>query len=206
MESPRSTRPMLSPQYIAAHRRRRVFDALAELVVERGYGAVTVGDIVRRAQVARNTFYEEFSSKEGCYLAAFDSAVKAAIDAIAKRSAGLDGDPRKRLEAGLAAFLRCAAERPALAQMCLVEPLAMTPASGRRYEAAIRRFAAFARRNLPHAERLPETTPEMLIGGVASVVERRLRRGKPKRLERLAPQLAQFLLTPYEDSAQTQAP
>src|SRR5882724_2966928 len=64
----------LSQDFIAQHQRERIFRGLAEVVAERGYPAVTVTDIVKRAKVARNTFYSNFSSKQDCFLGAFDLA------------------------------------------------------------------------------------------------------------------------------------
>ena len=66
----------LPKEFIAQHQRARIISALAEETVEKGYRAVTVADIVRRAGIARNTFYENFSSKEDCFLAASEFAVR----------------------------------------------------------------------------------------------------------------------------------
>jgi AcrR family transcriptional regulator len=68
----------LPREFIAQHQRARIIAALAEETVEKGYRAVTVADIVRRAGIARNTFYENFSSKEDCFLAASETAVREA--------------------------------------------------------------------------------------------------------------------------------
>jgi AcrR family transcriptional regulator len=54
------------------------FDALALEIEEKGYRSVTVADVVRRAGVSRSAFYENFSSKEDCFLAASETAVREA--------------------------------------------------------------------------------------------------------------------------------
>ncbi len=69
-------RQRLSREFIARHQRARIVTALAEETNERGYRAVTVADIVRRAGIARNTFYDNFASKEDCFLATQDFAVE----------------------------------------------------------------------------------------------------------------------------------
>ena len=78
----------LPREFIARHQRARIIAALAEETVEQGYRAVTVADIVRRAGISRNTFYESFDSKEDCFLAASEFAVKEAlrrvVDALAE--------------------------------------------------------------------------------------------------------------------------
>lgn len=47
-----------------ARTRRFLMDALTELIVEKGANAVTVRDIVRKAEVNRSTFYFHFLDKQ----------------------------------------------------------------------------------------------------------------------------------------------
>lgn len=51
--------------------RRRLRDALVDLIIERGYSAVTVQDILDRADVGRSTFYSHFYDKEDLLLSGF---------------------------------------------------------------------------------------------------------------------------------------
>ncbi|MGW4410827.1 TetR/AcrR family transcriptional regulator [Nonomuraea sp. NPDC004702] len=44
--------------------RRQVREALVSLILEKGYEAVTVTDIIERADVGRSTFYAHFSGKQ----------------------------------------------------------------------------------------------------------------------------------------------
>lgn len=53
----------LSGDFVALQKERRILKAFASLVAEQGYQATTVADIVRRAGIARNTFYETFGGK-----------------------------------------------------------------------------------------------------------------------------------------------
>ncbi|HUH68639.1 MAG TPA: TetR/AcrR family transcriptional regulator [Mycobacterium sp.] len=48
--------------------RRRLLDGLAASIGERGYRATTVADIVRHARTSKRTFYDQFASKEQCFL------------------------------------------------------------------------------------------------------------------------------------------
>ena len=48
--------------------RRRLLDGLAASITERGYRASTVADIVRHARTSKRTFYDQFPSKEQCFL------------------------------------------------------------------------------------------------------------------------------------------
>src|SRR5438874_4109885 len=62
----------LSRDEVGAAQRTRLLLAVVEVVAERGYAGATVGDVLRRARISRQTFYENFSNKEDCFLAAFD--------------------------------------------------------------------------------------------------------------------------------------
>ena len=48
--------------------RLRLLDGLAASIRERGYRATTVADIVRHARTSKRTFYDQFASKEQCFL------------------------------------------------------------------------------------------------------------------------------------------
>ena len=48
--------------------RLRLLDGLATSIGERGYRATTVADIVRHARTSKRTFYDQFASKEQCFL------------------------------------------------------------------------------------------------------------------------------------------
>jgi AcrR family transcriptional regulator len=190
-----SARPALPREFIAQHKQRRIMDALAELTAEQGYEATKISDVVKRAGVARKTLYDNFEGKEEVFLAAFDSA----RDEVLRRveEGGADGDWRQRIEGGLAAFLGYVAEQPTLARMCMIEALSATPATTERYEDALATFVALTRRTLPHDSRLPETLAETLVGGVAWIVYRQIRRGEAERAEDLLPELNEFMTAPY---------
>ncbi|AYF75818.1 TetR/AcrR family transcriptional regulator [Nocardia yunnanensis] len=49
--------------------RRRLLDAMADAVRERGYRDTTVADVVRLARTSRRTFYEHFADKQDCFVA-----------------------------------------------------------------------------------------------------------------------------------------
>lgn len=194
-------RPALSREFVAGHKRRRIMDAIAELTAEQGYDATKIGDIVRRAGVARKTLYDNFEGKEEVFLAAFDAAVDEAMRRIEESCAGVEGGWEERLQAGLDAFLRYVAEEPALARMCMIEALSATPAATERYEDAMQRFVELTRRIVPHDEGLPDTIEETIVGGVAWIVYQQIRRDETDKAEDLLPELSEFMLAPFVASA-----
>jgi AcrR family transcriptional regulator len=192
-----SARPELSREFIAVHKRRRIMDAIAELTAERGYDATKIGDIVRRAGVARKTLYDNFDGKEEVFLNAFDAAVEESVQRVEGACAEIDDGWQERVQAGLAAFLGYVAEHPALARMCLIEALSATPAATERYEEAMQRFVKLTRDTVPSDDLLPETIDETLVGGVAWIVYQQIRRHETEKAEDLLPELSEFMLAPF---------
>jgi AcrR family transcriptional regulator len=197
-------RPTLPREFVASHKRRRIMDAIAELTAEQGYEATKIGDIVRRAGVARKTLYDNFEGKEEVFLAAFDAAVDEVMQRIETDCAAVEGDWEERVQAGLASFLGYVAENPALARMCMIEALSATPAATERYEAAMQRFVDLTKRTVPQDDELPETIEETLVGGVAWIVYQQIRRQEAEKAEDLLPELYEFMLAPFHGAAEAQ--
>jgi AcrR family transcriptional regulator len=199
-------RQRLSREFIARHQRARIVKALAEETMDRGYRAVTVADIVRRAGIARNTFYDNFASKEDCFLATQDYAVEEALQRVIEAASEAESW-EDRLIAGLSAFLKYVAGEPALARTCIVEALSAGPAAQERYEESLQSFVPLlriGRESSPHGADLPETMEETIAGGIFWVIYQRIVLGQTEQIESLLPDLVDFALTPYigADSAQ----
>jgi len=199
-----TTRPLpgqqqLSREFIARHQRTRIINALAEETSEKGYRGVTVADVVKRAAIARNTFYENFSSKEDCFLAAQQLAMSAALERVVAAAGELERWPQ-RVRAGLAAFLEYVVAEPALARTCMVESLSAGPAAVEYYEESQQAFVSLFRlgRDVsPHGAELPGTLEEAIIGGVFWIVYRRLATSEVNAVAELLPEVVEFALTPY---------
>jgi AcrR family transcriptional regulator len=52
--------------------RTMLYDALLDLIIEKGYEAITIQDIIDRANVGRSTFYAHFLDKEQLLLGSID--------------------------------------------------------------------------------------------------------------------------------------
>ncbi len=192
-------RQQLSREFITRHQQARIIAALAEESAERGYRAVTVADIVRRAGIARNTFYENFASKQACFLAAQEFALDEALRRVVEAAGEHEGWP-ERVDAGLAAFLGYIAAEPALARACIVEAVSAGPASLLRYEESMESFIPLlriGRKASPRGAELPETLEELVVGGIFWLIYQHIVRGETEQIEDLRPQLVEFALTPY---------
>ena len=196
---PTPGRQQLSREFIAQHQRARIIAALTEETAIQGYRAVTVADIVRRAGIARNTFYDNFSSKEDCFLATQDFAVEEALRRVVEAATRVESW-QARVSAGLAAFLHYVASEPALARTCIVEALSAGPAAVARYEESLQAFIPLfriGRKVSPHGDELPGTLEEQIIGGVFWIIYQRIILGEAEQIEQLLPELVEFALTPY---------
>lgn len=193
-------REHLPREFVVRHQRARILQALAEEVVENGYRQVTVADIVRRAGVARNTFYESFPNKEQCFLAVSDSAGEEAMHRVADAVKAAPREWPEQVRAGIGAFLDFAASDSALARVFVVESLSAGPSAAERYERTVRAVAPFfrlGRRSSEHGEQLPATLEETIVGGIFWVVYQRIVVGRPEELAGLLDELVEFALTPY---------
>jgi AcrR family transcriptional regulator len=70
-----------------------VHKALFELIREKGYEAVTVGDIIARADVGRSTFYAHYAGKEGL----LHSGLNQLREHLLLHQAATPGRPSERL-------------------------------------------------------------------------------------------------------------
>ena len=193
-----ATRPQLPQEFVAAHKRRRMIDAMAELCAEQGYEATKIADVVRRAHVARKTLYDNFSGKEELFLAAFDTTLADAEAEVAEACDAIDpADWEARTEAGLRTLLDFVAAHPQASQLALVEAPAASPTAAARYEAALEGFIARLREAAPPGSGRPATLEEALVGGTVWIVQRQVRRGAAADAPELLPELTEFVVSPY---------
>ncbi|NGO06558.1 TetR family transcriptional regulator [Streptomyces sp. HC44] len=88
--------------------REALIDAAMELFAERGFEAVTVSDIARRAEVGRTTFFRYFADKQEVLFADDSQHREALLSAVDRAAAGLApiGDSLERaLTVGRAGLL-----------------------------------------------------------------------------------------------------
>jgi AcrR family transcriptional regulator len=190
----------LSRQQVSESQRERLLVAVARDVAQRGYRAATITEIVKIASVSTRDFYEHFDSKEDCFLAAFEAVGGHLEELIATTAAEHPGDWPQQVIAVMRASLRFFSEQPDLARLCLVEPVAATPAIAIRFRDAVLSFVpllAAGRALHESADSLPESTEDSLIGGVVSLASRSILLDEADSLEALLPDLVEFVLSPY---------
>ena len=104
---------------------------VAEAMTEKGYVGTSVADVLQRAGVSRETFYQQFSSKLDCFLAAFDAAAEILLDRLLGGARRPTGTALERFDGALTAYLDTLATVPAYARLFLVEVYAAGPEAHR---------------------------------------------------------------------------
>ncbi|MGO4618128.1 TetR/AcrR family transcriptional regulator [Nocardia sp. 2YAB30] len=126
----------LPRELVIASQRERILIATAQAMAENGYVGTSVAAILKRAGVSRETFYEQFRSKEHCFDAAYERAVQMLLDRIADANGGEEDsaaskewDAMARMDRIFRAYLQHLIDDPASARLFLVEVFAVGSAA-----------------------------------------------------------------------------
>lgn len=184
--------------------RARICQAMAQVVAERGYAAVTVSDVVRAAHISRRTFYEQFDDKEDCFVETYRAGCENGIAQIDAALRALeDPDWRTRLRVSLETYLSILAAEPHFAKVLLIDVLG---AGARALEMRERILGIYvehyrglrerARSEDPDVPEVPDQFLRGLVGGIAELVQEALLESAedevPDRLRSLTPTLLSF--------------
>jgi AcrR family transcriptional regulator/DNA-binding MarR family transcriptional regulator len=172
--------------------------AAVDAIEEVGYHRVTVAQIVARAGVSRKTFYDTYTDREECFLAALEQTFGQAIAGVERCPE--DASWRDGVRAGLARLLATVDDDPALARLWLIE----APRGGDR---VLRRRAevlhGLARRIDAGREQVvvrrepPTMTADALVGGVLGILHSRALRARDESFSSLLGPLMYMIVLPY---------
>ena len=188
---------------VAEIQRARILAAMFDVATERGAGEVSVAHVVKRSGVSRRTFYETFSDREDCFLAAFEDALAFASQRVLPAYHG-EKKWRDRIRAALMAFLSFLDEEPVIGRLLIVESLSAGPRTLERRGNVLSRLALVideGRKGSASAEILPPLTAEALVGGVLSLIHARIAAIDEQQLLDLTHQLMSMIVLPYQGAA-----
>lgn len=192
----------LPPDLIRAIQRERLIVAMLNAAAKLGYLETNVQDVIDRAGVSRPTFYEHFSNKEDCFLAAFDTSAERLRKKMAAAARKGGEVWRDRVRYALEALLRFAVREPETARTLVVEARAASAAAVRRRVELMDDFANClqnqAEELLPQSDPQNAVTASGIVGGIESLLYSRLCKQEYDRLEALLPSLMYFVVLPYE--------
>ena len=108
--------------------RTRLILGLAMALAERSYAEATIADIVRHSQVSKRTFYEHFTDKEACFLAAYNELSSMLLNRVVEAVAET-GSVDRAIEASLRAYFAALEENAAIIRPFFTDIQAAGPAA-----------------------------------------------------------------------------
>ena len=199
--------PGLAAKDVAAHQTARVHAAVVTLVAERGYTAVKVRDIVAAAGISTRAFYENFKSKEECFLRTYEAIAQPASRRIAAAQASEDvllERPRRAFDE----FARQLEASPDAARLALVEAYAADAEcleSAWRIERTVEAVLAEGLARQPGGIALPPPVVEGMVAGAMRLARARLLTGRVEELGEQGGEVAEWCLS-YVDSSAADLP
>jgi AcrR family transcriptional regulator len=187
----------LTRAQVATNQRQRLLEGMVDAVGAKGYAAIAVSDVIKRAGVSRKAFYEHFTNKEECFLAAYDAIAANGQRAISETFRNAEGLPDS-IDAALEELFELATERPDALRMLVVEIAAAGPAGIGRREQLAAGYEDLLRESLslpPGPGPIPNPVLRGVVGGLLHVLYGHLRRGQRVRLPKLVPSLAHWANT-----------
>jgi AcrR family transcriptional regulator len=160
--------------------------AMAETMTEKGFAGTTVAEIIRRAGVSRETFYQQFDSRQDCFIQALDAGVEILAGLLDSTGSGTGAgtgtvagetetrNPLVRFRELLRVYLHTLAESPAMARVFMVEVYAAGPEAMQRLTDQQRRFADAISRIFGATSTEQRFACEALVAATAQLVTFRL--------------------------------
>lgn len=183
-------RHKLSLETVRANQRQRLMRAMLEVVAEQGYEATTVQQVVARARVSRNSFYELFTDKLDCFLVLCEELSGQLLE---ETFGPVDLEHwLAAVRYGTVRYLAWWKARPLYAQAYLIElPSAGTRAMeqrGRAYEQFAERFemvAQWARSQEPGLPPLRPNATGFLVWAITGLITNEVAAGRADELPTL---------------------
>jgi AcrR family transcriptional regulator len=160
--------------------RERILAGMVAAANHDGCAAAPVAAVVAEAGVSKPTFYEYFSDRDDCFIAALadvNDRLLARIEAAVK-----DGPPAQATASAITALFEFTAANPAAARFLIAEAMA----AGRgalderdRGLAQIERIVERAQRRVPAGDASPDIPVRVIFGAIYRLLASRLRRGEP---------------------------
>jgi len=184
---------------LARSQRERILAGTAGVTMAKGYAATTVADIVARARVSRESFYEHFSNKQHAFLEAQQYPTQCVLDACARAYFSVRAWP-ERIWTGLKTLLHLIAANPAFSHLRLVECYAAGPLAAHRAEEITRSFTFFLEEGYTHrpgASQLPRLCSAAIVGAIFALIQRHVAHEQIEDLPRRLPQIAYVAIAPF---------
>jgi AcrR family transcriptional regulator len=195
----------LPRSFVVRNQRLRIVAAMLRVLPRHGYPGTTIGHVTQEAGVSRAAFYEQFGSKEDCFLATYDLASQWLCERV-ERAVAAEGEWSARVRAGTSEALHLLAANPAVAHLIAVEAAQAGRVARERQQACLARFAGALRAGRPGRAEPPAYLEELLLGGAVSLIARYVDTGRAEQLPEATAVLVEYLLIPYLGPGEASAP
>lgn len=188
---------------VSSSQRVRMLRAMAEAVAERGYAKTPVAEVLRRAGVSRETFYQHFANKEACFLDAYDYAAGVLMAEMGD-ALGIFADPsaseraHERVGPVIARYLEVMASEPALTRTFLVEVYAASPAAIMRRAEIQGRFVDAIATVLGAEDERQRFACEAVVMAASAMATNRVCAGRTQELGELSEPFQEFVRATFE--------
>lgn len=170
--------------------RRRLLDALAEVIADKGYAATTIADLAAAAHVSKRSFYEQFDDKAEALIALYDTATRQSFEVL-RRAIHPAHDWHAQLDHALAAYLGTLASNPPLLRTLFIEIMALGPRGLAARRRTTETFADFIVQVAGRA--LPRPLALAIVGGLHEWVLQAVEQDTVTALPQLAGPAAQLV-------------
>jgi AcrR family transcriptional regulator len=195
-----SGRHDLPREVVEGSQRERILDATAEIVAEKGLGALTIPEIASRANVSHETFYEMFKTKMDAFLAAQKVGMQLALGRGVEAWEAQMPDWPRAIDAGLRGVVNYLVTEPAYAQMTIVDAFGASPETIETRDQLLRAFAGYFEPGYeytPEGADVPAIAAEAAVGGCWQVIHHYLDNDRIEELPGALHQLVYMLLCPF---------
>jgi AcrR family transcriptional regulator len=169
----------------------RIARAVAAVVAEKGFGAMSTDDIAAQAAISLSTFYEHFSDKHDAVLAALEMS-GAQITALAVPAARRAGDWQQGVRALYEAICSYFAAEPAMAQLATVGVYGAGPTALARRDRVIDSLVEMLAPGFEENPDAPTISAEAAGATAYALIREQLRRVGPASIATVVP-LATYL-------------
>ena len=174
----------------------RILRALAAVVAEKGYPAMTIGDIAARASISLSTFYANFADKEEAMLAAVDSGSSQMLATTLPAFRRAPDWPHAVRGAFGAMFAFCAAE-PEYTTLGAVDVYAAGQRALEQRDEVMKTMEGLL---VPGFEIEPDVSPlaaEAIGGAIYSMIYDQIKSGGAENMQEVAPLATYITLAPF---------
>ncbi len=154
-------------------------------------------DIVRLAQVRRNSFYEQFADKRECFAMAYEIVQERLLGVLTFRCYTRSG-PVERIGGALEAGLDLLAAEPDLAHLTIVEAPSAGGAIATRHHEWLDRYGRLLQLAVvgkPDATKPRPALEPAIVGAIVSRIKQVVLAGETSDLPRLQPELTKLSLS-----------